>query len=123
MVKKKEARELLRRYLVEMNEKQTAENIHELLSDDFVCHQPGNNIVGLEGFKDMFRKLFAERKLHLKVEDLIIAGDKVVTRWTSRTTSKAGGDERVTAEITIDLIRDGKFAETWHMWSDKPWLK
>ena len=122
-MEEKEARALLRRYIEEMNEKQTAENIHELLTDDFVWHQPGRDIVGLEGFKDEFRKFFAENRLYLEVEDLIIAGDKVVTRWANISTSKASGEQMVSADITIDLIRDGKFAETWHMWSDKPWLK
>jgi hypothetical protein len=57
MVEEKEARELLRRYIVEMNEKQTAENIHELLTDDFVWHRPGRDIVRVESFKNVFRKI------------------------------------------------------------------
>lgn len=122
MTNDREARDLFRRYLVEMNEKQTAENIHELLADDFVWHQPGRDIVGAEGFKKEFRKLFAENKCHFGVDDLVVSGDKVVARWTCRTKSKASGLESVTADITIDLIRNGKFAETWHMSSDKSWL-
>lgn len=122
MVSKKQANELLRREVEELSVKQTAENLDEILTDDWVVHQPGGDL-GIKDVKEGYRKRFAEGRINDVVEEMIISGDMVVVRWTNRFTLYSTGVEVCSASISIDKIRDGKFAESWYIGSDKPWLK
>jgi ketosteroid isomerase-like protein len=122
MVSEKQAREILRRWVEEITIRRNAENLNEILTDDWVGHHPGRNL-RIGDAKDMLRKRFAEVRMDDVIEDLIVSGDKVVVRWTERSISHSTGEEVCNAAVTIDRVRDGKFAETWYIWSDKPWLK
>lgn len=122
MVDERQARELLRLYLEEIMAKQTAENLDKILTDDWVGHHPGRNL-RIEDARDMLRKRFTEVRMDDVIEDLIVSGDMVVVRWTEKSISHFTGEVVCNAAVTIDRVRDGKFAETWYLWSDKPWLK
>ena len=122
MVSKKQAKELLKREIEELSVKQTAENLDEILTDDWVVHLPGMDL-RIEEVKEGYRKRFAEGRISDVVENLIISGDMVVARWTNRFTPHTTGVEVCSSSISIDKIRDGKFAESWYIGSDKPWLK
>jgi ketosteroid isomerase-like protein len=122
MVSKKKAKELLKRELEELSVKQTVDNLDEILTNNWVVHQPGGDL-GIKEVKEGYRKRFAEGRINDVVEDMIISGDMVVVRWTNRFTPHTTGIEVCSASISIDKIRDGKFAETWYLGSDKPWLK
>jgi ketosteroid isomerase-like protein len=56
---------------------------------------------------------------HSTVEDQVVEGEKVVTRWRARNASRAArADRRTDREfvmdgITIERIADGKIAEVW----------
>lgn len=69
------------------------------------------------------RKHFAEGKVDAVVDKLIILGDMVVTVWSEKFTPYSTGLETCGSSITIDRIKEGKFAETWYLGSDKPWIK
>ena len=56
------------------------------------------------------------------VEDSFSSGDNTATRWTIRVRSRASGVKTVIAGTSIDRVRNGKFAETWDVGSDKPWV-
>ena len=67
---------------------------------------------------DMFLKAFPD--VHLTVEDMIVEGDKVVTRYTSRGAQKGRfmgipptGKQMAVSSIIIARIADGKIVEEW----------
>ena len=88
----------------------------EVYADDFVMHEPDEDIVGIEGltqYVSMIRGAFPD--LRVILEEEIAEGDKVVTRWTGQGTHHgelmgvAPTGNRVTIPgITIHRIEDGK---------------
>ena len=122
MIEKAEAMRLINRWIEEIDVKQTAENLDEILASDWVVHQPGTNKT-IEEVKEFYKKRFSEGVMSDVVEDVIICGDMVVVRWTEGFTPHSTGVRVCNAAITIDRIKNSKFAETWYLWSDKPWIK
>jgi ketosteroid isomerase-like protein len=114
-------RELLRKW-VETTNNQDADSLGELLTDDYIWHQPGKNIVGIKDTKEVWKCVFEGSRLTIMVEDSIVSGDKTATRWTAESMDNHTGVVKRFADITIDRIEDGKFAETWEVGSDKPWV-
>lgn len=101
--------------------------IDEVAAEGYANHDPsdGGEYVGREAAKrqiEMYRKAFPD--IHLSVEDVIEAGDKVVIRWTGRGTHLGElmglaptGARTTTTGITIDRYdADGKVAESWTNW-------
>jgi predicted ester cyclase len=64
------------------------------------------------------------RNVHVTIEDLVVAGDRVVIRWTGHGTDSedhwwgqpATGKRVRWAAITISRVADGKIAEEWLAW-------
>lgn len=94
------------------------------MADDFIEH---DTMPGLEPSKDGVKQMFRMYRasfpdMHMEAEDIMVAGDKVVTR--GRVTGTHTGDafmglpttgKRVTVEL-IDIIRfddDGQAREHW----------
>ncbi len=113
MVDDHQANELLKRWVEEINVKQSAKSLNEIVTDKWVVHQPGRNL-GIEEVKELYRKVFSEGKFSEEVEGFVISGDMVVVRWTERSVSHSTGEEVCNAAVTIDRVRDGKFDETWY---------
>ena len=96
----------------------------EVYADDFIMHEPGEDIVGIEGlaqFVSMMRSAFPD--LRITVEDDMAEGDKVVTRWTGQGTHQGElmgiaptGNQVTMTGITIHRIEDGKIVEEWENW-------
>ena len=96
----------------------------EVYAEDFVLHEPDEDIVGIEGLKQfvsMIRAGFPD--LRVTLEDAIAEGEKVVSRWTAQGTHQgelmgiAPTGNRVTITgITIHRIEDGKIVEEWENW-------
>ena len=97
--------------------------VDELVSPDYVAHDPGfpQPVRGPEGLKQyflVFRTAFPD--LHLTIEDIIAEGDTVVVRHTARGTHQGdlmgmpptGKQETVTG-IAIHRLVNGKFVESW----------
>jgi len=91
-----------------------------LVAPSYVYHGPGGlEMRGPEGFKQvvtMYRSAFPD--LNLTIEDIVEAGDKVVTRWTGRGTHKgnlgslaATGRTTTVTGILISRLSNGKLVE------------
>jgi predicted ester cyclase len=97
------------------------DGIHHLFATDFHHHFKPPVQSGLEGFKDIGRKInTAFPDVVVTEEDLIAAADKVVERSSAIATHRASlMGERPTnkqvcwTEIHIYRIRGGKIAEHW----------
>jgi len=98
----------------------------ELVASDFVGHDPSlpEEVRGPAGVKEViagYRAAFPD--IHVTIEDQIADGDRVVTRWRATGTHKgelmgmpATGKQATVTGITIDLIADGRIAESWDNW-------
>jgi predicted ester cyclase len=99
------------------------EAVNDIYASDYVLHGPFTDpeLRGLEGvqrYVNASRGTFQE--VDISVEDQIVEGDKVVTRWKARITPQNGAagvhltDYPVTGTgILIDRISDGKIQESW----------
>jgi steroid delta-isomerase-like uncharacterized protein len=83
-------------------------------------HTIADREVGL-GFVKTFRAAFPD--LHYTVDDSLVAGDRVATRWTATGTHQgeffgnAATNKRVTMlGITIFQVADGKITRLWNVW-------
>jgi len=96
----------------------------EALAEDYQASVNGqlipNRQVG-KGFVEAIHNAFPNLKYAL--DDTIIQGDKVVTRWTAHGTHTGdffglpATNKNVTMlGITIFLTRDGKIAKLWDVW-------
>jgi len=103
----------------------------ELVAPDAVDHDPATpaqmrELRGPELLKrtaGMYRTAFPD--VRISVDDVIVAGDKVVLRWHSEGTHRGelaglaptGARGSVTG-ISIDHWKDGKVVETWTEWDN-----
>ena len=99
---------------------------------DCVIHingSPEPNLT-LSGFKEMMGGLFrAFPDLRLTVEDQIVAGDKVATRWTAEGTNSgplgsvpATGLRIQISGLILDRVVEGKVVERWEQWDQMAML-
>ena len=95
----------------------------EVVAADCVEHAPGPALApGREGAKQRvagYRVAFPD--LHVTVEDIITAGDRVVTRWAVRGTHKGPlmgipptNKPATWVSIHINRVVDGQITEDWH---------
>ncbi len=98
------------------------ELVDELFSDDFVNHDQNPSFSpGREGIKELFRHLrtgFPD--LFYRVDELLVAGDKVIDRGTATGTQTGqygalppSGRCFEMKEMHIYTVRDGRIAERW----------
>jgi predicted ester cyclase len=99
------------------------EAVHDIYASDYVLHGlfTDPELRGREGvqqFVNASREAFHE--VDITVEDQIVEGDKVVTRWKARIVPQSGvagvhlTDYPVTGTgILIDRISGSKIQETW----------
>jgi len=94
----------------------------ETCATDYVVHAGiGPDIHGLKDNKQDTREVFkAFPDIHLTIDDMVVEGDKVATRWTLTGTHKGEfmgrppTNKKVTIwGITIDRVAGGKFVESW----------
>ena len=115
---------IARRIFEEVWENRNFDAIDELIAEDYVLHDPsmpeGDWPSGPEGVREMAETGGDMIDGPLEIEQMIPAGEYVVSRWrqTGRFTAEMGGmeptDEDVTVSgIEIDRFEDGKLAETW----------
>ena len=112
---------LLDRYVAAVNAHDTS-SFPELFTESYIQHS-GRSPSGLAAQIESFRRILASMPdLQLRVEDRIIAGDKVVARNTySATHTQTIRDIPPTGRAftfrTIDIwrIENGKFAEHWDL--------
>jgi steroid delta-isomerase-like uncharacterized protein len=96
--------------------------VDELVADDFVDHDPMPGMPpNREGLKAMIRDLHqAFPDFHTEVEDQIVAGDKVVERWSCTGTQEGEfmgippTNRHVEIHgIDISRLADGRLVEHW----------
>ena len=101
--------------------------LEEVYAPDLVWHEPDQEVRGYEEarqFVSMYKTAFPD--LDVTVEDAIVQGDKVVTRYTVRGTHQGEIEEfgpptgrQVELEgITIHRIEDGKIVEEWERYDN-----
>ncbi len=96
----------------------------EVYADDFILHEAGEDIVGIEGltqFVSMIRSAIPD--IRVTLEDDVAEGDKVVSRWRAQGTHQGElmgiaptGNEVAITGITIHRIEEGKIVEEWENW-------
>ena len=113
---------VVRRFLDEVITQGNAAVMDEVMSQDLAWHGGSfGEIRGLDSFKGFIGQfLEAFPDLRADVEDVISAGDKVVTRLTVRGTQTgelmghpASGAEATWTDVNIYRVADGKIAEEW----------
>jgi steroid delta-isomerase-like uncharacterized protein len=100
--------------------------IDELFSEDYVGHdapnpEPVHGTEGMKNFLRMYHGAFSDANIVL--DDTLVDGDKVVTRWTGTGTHDGdlmgipatGKAVRFTG-IRIFRVADGKIVEGWVNW-------
>jgi steroid delta-isomerase-like uncharacterized protein len=100
---------------------------------DCVIHINGSPEPNLsvDGFKQMVTGLLgAFPELHFTIEDQIVAGDKVATRWTAEGTNSgafglvpATGRRMRIGGMILDRVVDGTVVERWEQWDQMSMLQ
>ena len=78
---------LERRIFEEVWNQSDIDAIEEIVSEDYIIHDPSGDFVGPEGYRlfhTMFNNAFSD--IHFTVEDQVAEGEWVATRWTSTST-------------------------------------
>jgi steroid delta-isomerase-like uncharacterized protein len=98
----------------------------KVFAADCVIHISGSPEpnLGLAGLKQMIAGLLAAfPDLRLSIEDQIVAGDKIATRWVAEGTNSApfgnapATGRRVRVDgLILDRVADGRVVERWELW-------
>jgi steroid delta-isomerase-like uncharacterized protein len=112
---------LVDRYVVAVNAHDTS-SFPELFTESYIQHS-GRSPSGLAAQIENFRRIFAAMPdIRMRVEDRIVAGDKVVARSTYSATHNQTirgipptGKAFTFRTIDIWRIENGKFAEHWDL--------
>jgi steroid delta-isomerase-like uncharacterized protein len=100
--------------------------VDELFSADYVGHdaprpEPVRGPEGMKDFLRMYHHAFSDA--HITLDDVIVSGDKVVTRWTGRGTHDGDlmgmpptGKSVEFVGIRIFRVAAGQIAEGWVVW-------
>ena len=113
-----------RRSLLEWNKGKAAAMalIDEMYATDVVYHRATGEIIrGKNGYKQFTEEWFkAFPDFHITIDDIVVEGDKVATRWTWTGTHKGTymgippSNKKVTTwVISIDRIVNSKVVEEW----------
>jgi len=95
----------------------------EVYADDFILHEPDEDIVGIEGLTQFVSTIRSVPDLRITLEDDMAEGDKAVTRWIGQGTHQGElmgiaptGNQVTITGITIHRIEDDKIVEEWENW-------
>ena len=112
---------LVRRFWNEVINRGNTKALAELLAADHVRHAPDGDLYGPEGVRiDLAEYRSGFPDLSVTVEDLLAAGDRVVSRFVLRGTHAGPflglaptGRAVAVAGVAIDRIAGGRLAESW----------
>lgn len=128
-----DAKTLVRKFIEEIWNKGNLGVVDEIVATNYVRHDPATPDVspGPEGLKQLvtaFRNAFPD--LHFTIEDMLVEGDKVVTRYSSSGTHKGEfmgiaptGKYGTSSGIGIGRIVNGQVVEEWVHWDTLGTLK
>jgi steroid delta-isomerase-like uncharacterized protein len=121
-----------RRFFEEAFNNGNLDVIDELTADNFVDHDALMGEQDREGAKQSiaaYREAFPD--IHIEIEDIFAAGDKVVMRWTGNGTfenemmglqpTHEKGDP--VKGISIDRFEGGKVVESWSQWDTLTFMR
>ena len=115
-------KELARRFMEEAWGQGNQDVVDELLAENFVLQNPPQDVAPTkDGYRDWIAMTAAVFSVvETRIEDMIVEGDKVVTRWTyiSTLTGEYMGAQPSDNQITmtgmsIDRFENGKIVEEW----------
>jgi steroid delta-isomerase-like uncharacterized protein len=121
-----ELRDLVERFTTDAWNGGNLAVIDELFAPDYIGHdaprvEPVRGPEGMKDFLGMYHDAFSDAEITL--DDVIVSGDKVVTRWTGRGTHDGElmgipptGASVVFTGIRIFRVEDGRIAEGWVDW-------
>jgi steroid delta-isomerase-like uncharacterized protein len=105
----------------------------ETFSPECVIHITGSPepTLSVEGFKQMVAGLLAAfPDLHFTIEDQLVSGDKVATRWSAEGTHTAPLGEvpptgrRVHVDgLILDRVESGRVIERWEQWDQMAMMR
>ena len=105
----------------------------ETFTRDCVIHITGSPEpdLSVEGFKQLVAGLLAAfPDLHFTIEDQVVSGDKVATRWTAEGTHTAPlGDVPPTGRrvhvdgLILDRVENGRVTERWEQWDQMAMMR
>ena len=108
--------EVARRYLEEVVGMGDLPGLQELVAPDCVWHvaPEAEPIVGVERQRQFLAAyLGLVGEIRIRVEDTIVEGNRVATRWTAREKSENGGSF---TGMSMFRLENGKIAEVWSTW-------
>jgi len=114
-----------RRIFEELWNRRNPAIIDELMAPGYVHHDVlSPEAFGLDGYKQFAdRYLSAFPDLQMTIHDEVVAGDRIVTRWTATGTHNGDlpglprtGKKISVTGITIARLSNGKFVESWNNW-------
>jgi steroid delta-isomerase-like uncharacterized protein len=106
--------------------------IDEDTTEDFVNHDPVTGDQDREASKQSiaaYREAFPD--IHIAIEEIFDAGDRVITRWSGQGTFEnefmglkpTGQTGDPVRGITIDRYEGGKIAESWTQWDTLTFMR
>ena len=116
---------MVRRYNEELYNRGNLAAAGEWLDADYVRHDPASpGLRGLDGMRQFvatYRQAVPD--LVITIEDVIVAGDRAVYRWTGRGTQRGElmgipptGKQATVGGINIARFAGGKIVEEWSHW-------
>jgi len=114
---------LVRRYFEDAWNKHNPALVDDIYAADFVDRSPdipgiAHTRDGLKQFMGVYLRAFPDAKI--TIEDQLVEGDRVVTRWTGRGTQTGefmelppSGKKVVVLGVQIDRFSGGKIVEEW----------
>lgn len=115
---------LAKRWFEEVWDRARKEAICEMLADDAVLHEAGDEIVGPKGFYPFFERMHAAfSDFHVTAHDAIAEGDQVCLRWSVQMRHTGNFNGIPSANKTVHAtgmsllrISEGKLVEGWQNW-------
>jgi len=114
-------KEIAHRFIEEVWNQGKLDALDDIVTNDIIIHVAGRDIKGIENFKKFilgYRNAFPDIKF--TIEEQIAQGDKVVERYTIRSTHQGElqgipptGKQIKIASIDITRFLDGKIVERW----------
>ena len=130
----KEIKALERRWFEESNKGKAAamDIIDELHATNYIFHGGGGeemrNRKDYKQFMSAFYSAFPD--VHFTLDDIVVEGDKVATRWTMTGTHKgeiegiSPTNKKITIRgISIERVVGGKFVETWERYDSQGFMQ
>ncbi|MCG8426874.1 MAG: ester cyclase [Chromatiales bacterium] len=113
----------MRRFVEEVINNGNLPVLDEIIHPKYVFRSPGQELHGREGLRGLFtayRTAFPD--LHVKIDDLVIAGDKAVLSFALSGTHEgdlmgiaATGNQVKVNGMTLSRFESGKIVEEWEL--------